>query len=196
MSTNPKNKKIEDNTSIEGKDISHAKESKIIDPEAETKKLQELARMLAENMGLSHFQDEIDSLKANDQYLATKMQEIAVAHDELVTLLKGQNTTATTAIQPSPNITTTAPGFNLSNLEALGTIGEKLIEGYVKLKQASTPQASFDIIDPEQAKQLFRESVLGDFETGKTMRQLLTGGLKKKVVNRAVTTILENHEPE
>ena len=198
MSTNPKNKKIEDNTSLEGNNASKADLSKILAPEVETKKLQELARMLAENMGLSHFQQEIDILKETDKVLITKLEEVVNSLNQTVNTvnaltgtIQGNNT-----ITNTPNATT-APSiqnFDMQKLEIVGTLAEKIFTAYEKYKSATAPSPT-TILPTEEINAYLKKSMTGNFELGAA----LVDQLKNKVVGKAMTKIVTgivNHEPE
>ena len=198
MSTNPKNKKIEDNTSLEGNNASKADLSKILAPEVETKKLQELARMLAENMGLSHFQQEIDVLKETDKVLITKLEEVVNSLNQTVNTvnavtgsIQGNNQT-----QQTPNITTgpNIQNFDMQKLEVVGTLLEKVFGAYEKYKSATAPSPT-SILPTEEINEYLKKSMTGNFELGAA----LVDQLKNKVVGKAMTKIVTgivNHEPE
>ena len=191
-------KKFPDNTSIEAKNISQANNSKILAPDQEDKKLVELARLLSEKMGLSHFQQEIDLLKETNKVFLTKLQEVVESQNQTVNAFNSLSGTAqhTNTNTPNPSITTNqgVQNFDISKLEVLGNILDKAAEAYTKYKSATNPSPT-TIIDPEVINEHLKKSMLGNFEVGEALTETLKSKVTGKAMSKIVTDIIK-HEPE
>lgn len=184
-------------------DIERTEEQKKLD------QFEKLCKSVKDNIGFSDIEHKIDQLgqMVGDMIrqvgdTSQKVEQMIPHINRWIQLENGtsQTTTTGTATQQTQagmqgTLTQMPPEAKLQMMQQMGQGLAEIIKGladaYRTFKGQDAPPSSFLGIDENVIKENIKESILGDFETGKAMREMLTGGLKRKVVNKAVTQMLE-----
>ena len=189
-------KKIEDNHSLEGKNISQAEKSNITTPEQDNRKL---VQDLAEAMGYKQQQEDIDSLKNAVGHINTNIQNI---HESLLKIVPviDTHTKILNTFQPGQT-----QGTNFSDSEqkimSLASLVKETAPALTELAKVFKGEnsAAPTIISQDYINEQVSNAVKKKFELGDliydAVESTLTKGITKKIVNTTLAKT-EAHGPE
>ena len=173
-------------------------------------KFEKLCKSVKDNIGLSDLEHKIDTLGELCSKMITqvgdtsqKVEQIIPHINRWIQMENGQSTASQgTATQQTQNVSTQTALSQMPNelkaqmlketISGLGDALKGIAEAYRMFKGGGDAQPNnFLGISEDIIRQNIQESVMGDFETGKAMREMLTGGMKRKVVSKIVNQIVD-----
>jgi len=165
------------------KNISKAAFSGITSPEQDTK-IEEKRNIVIELVkDVGQQREEIDIIKQKIDVIAQHIQALISTVDNQS---ENRNTLTGQTAQPQ-NIAATTKGLSLDNIEALGSVAEKIINIYKGVKGGDVQPA---IISQDYINEKMKKSVTDNFELGETILDAVKETLKKKAVKNIVSEAL------
>ena len=143
-------------------------------------------KALADVLGVTQQQEDIDKLNQSITFLAGEMEKTNLSINQIGDFIKNGGVQAPQQGQPQGG------GMDIEKAEMVGTLLEKAMGIYSQFKATSNPAPQTSLISNEEIQKRMVESFYDDLDTGKNIRGFITNALKKNATRQIINTSLKD----
>ena len=142
-------------------------------------------KALADVLGVTQQQEDIDKLNQSITFLAGEMEKTNLSINQIGDFIKNGG------VQAPQNQPAASGGMDLEKAEMVGTLLEKAMGIYSQFKGTNNPPQT-SLISNEEIQKRMVESFYDDLDTGKNIRGFITNALKKNATRQIINTSLKD----